>query len=135
MTPVVRQLNATLNPDMMVALVDVGELSAMLYEEGIIETNTELHAGEVETSKMLYLAPETVQMDKAVDFVPEVKRPFLNYGSIFRATPIGVWGEPTKASAEKGKLIMERSIDLVIEKMNEIFDYMSKKERFGYSDF
>lgn len=74
-------------------------------------------------------------MDKAVDFVPEVKRPFLSYGSIFRATPTGVWGEPTKASAEKGKLIMERSIDLVIEKMNEIFEYMSKKERFGYSDF
>ena len=135
MTPVVRQLNATLNPDMMVARVDLADVSAVLYREGIMETNTELHAGEFETSLMLHLAPETVQMDKAIDFVPEVVRPYLSYGSIFRATPTGVWGEPTKSSAEKGRLILERTVKFVIDEMDAAFDYMSKKERFGYSDF
>ena len=66
MTPVVAS-NATLNGHDG-GIGGRGELSAMLYEEGIIETNTELHAGEVETSRCS-TAPETVQMDK-VGFVP-----------------------------------------------------------------
>lgn len=135
MTPVVRQLNATLNPGMKVARVDLADACPVLYREGVMETNTELHAGEFETSLMLHLDPETVRMDKAVDYVPDVSRPYLNYGSIFRATPVGVWGEPTKSSAEKGKRILERTIRFVLDEMNAAFEYMSRKERFGYSDF
>lgn len=135
MTPLVRDLNARNNPDLMVALADFTAFGARLYEEGVVETNTELHAGESETSQMLAIAPETVHMDKAVDFVPNVPRPYLNYGSIFRATPTGVWGEATKGTAEKGEKLLERLAEMTVETLNNAFDYMSKKEKFNYSDF
>jgi creatinine amidohydrolase len=74
-------------------------------------------------------------MDRVVDFVPTVSRPMLNYGSIFRAAPMGVWGEPSYATAEKGKKLVERSIEIAVDQMNEIFAYMEKKEKFNYSYF
>jgi len=135
MTPIVRDLNAKYNPDLMVAKIDTMSIFPKLYEEGLVETNTELHAGEFETSEILALAPETVHMDRAVDFVPDVARPYLNYGSIFRATPLGVWGEPTRATKEKGEALLKRSVEIAVEEMHKIFAYMEKKERFGYSDF
>ena len=135
MTPLVRDLNARHNPDLMVALVDSGVYSPPLRAEGILETPAELHAGESETSKILAIAPETVHMDKAVDFLPEVPRPYLNYGSIFRASPSGVWGEATKATAEKGEKIFQRSAEIAIEELNKAFAYMEKKEKFNYSYF
>ena len=135
MTPLVRDLNARNNPDLMVALADITTYDGRLYAEGISETNTELHAGEGETSKMLAIAPETVHMDKAVDCVPDVPRPYLSYGSIFRATPTGVWGEATKGTAEKGEKMLERLAEISVEEINKAFDYMSKKEKFNYSYF
>lgn len=135
MTPLVRDLNARNNPDLMVALADSTAFAARLYAEGLLETNTELHAGEGETSKMLAIAPETVHMDKAVDFVPNVPRPYLSYGSIFQASPTGVWGEATKGTAEKGEKLLARMAEMAVEELNNAFDYMSKKEKFNYSNF
>lgn len=134
MTPLVRDLNAKNNPDLMVAVVDSGIFSPTLCEEGILETQ-ELHAGEGETSKILAIAPETVHMDRAVDYIPSVPRPYLSYGSIFRASPTGVWGVPSKASAEKGRRIFERSAELAVEELNKAFAYMESKEKFNYSNF
>lgn len=133
--PLVRQMNATCNPDFMVAFIDICNVFSLLYEKGIAETSTELHAGEIETSLMLHIAPETVNMALAEDFVPEVPRAYLNYGSIFRASPSGVWGEPTKAAAKKGKAMLEFAARYAIEESNRIFDYISRKEKIGYSDF
>lgn len=135
MTPLVRDLNAKYNPDLMVAVADSCTFGATLYKEGIMETNTELHAGEGETAQMLAIAPETVHMERAVDFVPDVPRTYLSYGSIFRATPSGVWGEATKASEEKGRKILERSARLAVEEFEKAFDYMSDKEKINYSNF
>ena len=135
MTPLVRELNAKFNPDLMVAKIDICDIFPMLYKEGIMETNTELHAGECETSLMLHLEPDTVLMEEAKDYVPDVARSYLSYGSIFRATPSGVWGEPTKASADKGKRILEYAVDYSVTQMQVAFDFMSAKEPFGYSHF
>lgn len=135
MTPLVRDLNAKYNPELMVANVDPCTFWPVLYREGIIETDTELHAGEVETSQILAIAPETVHMDRAVDFVPTISRPYLSYGSIFRASPTGVWGEPSKASAEKGRRVFARSAELAVDALNEAFAYMSAKKPFNYSNF
>ena len=135
MNPLVRDLNAKYNPDLMVALIDGVSLFECLYKNGLVESKIELHAGEVETSQILAVAPETVHMEKAQDFVPTVPRPYLNYGSIYRASPIGVWGEPTKASAEKGEKIFAQKAEAAVEEMNKIFTYMESKEKYNYSDF
>lgn len=135
MTPLVRDLNAKYNPDLMVVNIDTCYFSSTLHTEGIIEAQDELHAGESETSQMLAVAPETVHMDRAVDYVPTIARPYLSYGSIFRASPSGVWGEPSKASAEKGEKVFARCAELAVDAMNDAFAYMAAKERFNYSNF
>lgn len=135
MTPLVRDLNAKFNPDLMVVNVDICNFFGPAYQQGILETNTELHAGECETSQILAIAPETVHMDKAKDFVPNVPRPYLSYGSIFRASPTGVWGEPTKATAEKGEKIFALFADLAEEEIRKAFAYMEQKEKFNYSNY
>lgn len=133
-TPLVRDLNARFNPELQVAIVSVDTLNTALAKENILETS-ELHAGEGETSHMLAIAPETVHMDKAVDFVPDVPRAYLSYGSIFRASPSGVWGEPSKATAEKGEKLLEAETKIAVDEFNKAFEYMSKKEKFCYSNF
>ena len=60
MTPLVRDLNAKYNPDLMVVNIDTCYFSSILHAEGIIEAQDELHAGESETSQMLAIVPETV---------------------------------------------------------------------------
>ena len=128
--PLVRDLNAKFNPDLQVAFVTPDSIDY----ESITETKG-LHADESETSQILAIAPETVHMDRAVDCDPKVPRPYLNYGSIFRASPSGVWGYPTKATAEKGEKILDLSVETVINELNRAFDYIGKKEKIGYSNF
>ena len=128
--PLVRDLNAKHNPDLLVALVTPDNIDV----SGITETKG-LHADENETSQILAIAPETVHMERAVDYTPDIPRPYLNYGSIFRGSPDGVWGYPTKASAQKGEKILALATETVVKELNRAFDYMSKKEKIGYSAF
>ncbi len=129
-TPLIRDLNAKFQPDLQVALISVDTF----VSEDILETQG-LHADESETSQMLAIAPETVHMDRAVDFVPDVPRAYLSYGSIFRASPSGVWGEPTKATAEKGEKLLDVYTENAVNELKRAFEYMSNKDKFGYSNF
>ncbi|MDW7658846.1 MAG: creatininase family protein [Bacillota bacterium] len=80
-----------------------------------------IHAGEMETSLMLYLHPELVDKDKAVDFLPDKPQHYLNYGSIFHLTPNGVWGNATGSSPDTGRWIFERSVHDCIERIRRSF--------------
>ena len=70
------------------------------------------HACEIETSYMLYLCPERVEMSRAVCQYPE-------FPADFDATPIpwtdfmetAVLGDATAADAEKGRYIIDRVIE------------------------
>jgi len=133
--PLVRELNAKYNPDLMVALIDICNFFGQIQENGLVETSEELHAGEIETSQVLALAPETVHMDWAEDFVPAAPRAYLNYGSIFHVSENGVWGQPSYASAEKGEKIFAYCADMAVEELNKAFSFMEEKKKQGYSDF
>jgi creatinine amidohydrolase len=74
----------------------------------IVETRP-LHACEAETSLMLYLCPEKVRMEEAVDEEPAFSRYLVTGG--LEKTESGVFGHPTKATAEKGRLIFERIVE------------------------
>jgi len=132
--PAVRELNAKHNPDFAVCILNMAPIADGLYREGLIETPG-LHADEFETSLMLHLRPELVKMDKAVDFMPKEPREYLNNGSIFRCCPDGVWGTPSKGTAEKGRALLERSVEEGARQILETFEYIGKKEKFGYSFF
>jgi creatinine amidohydrolase len=88
----------------------------------IAETPNDSHAGEIETSMVLYLAPGLVKGRSPEEF-PGIPKAFVVADKV-RRWPGGVWGNPEKASAEKG----ERAFDLMCGKVIEILDEMSKME-------
>jgi creatinine amidohydrolase len=72
------------------------------------------HAGEVETSLVLAIAPELVKMDKAKPNSKKLSKSKVAYSSITNApgsfpkiTGNGVWGDPRKATVEKGRKWIE----------------------------
>ena len=67
------------------------------------------HADEFETSVMLALAHETVDMTRAAAAYPEFPATFpdLQVG-LDRLSPTGVFGDPTSATAEKGRALLDR---------------------------
>ncbi|MFQ5815084.1 MAG: creatininase family protein [Candidatus Hydrothermarchaeaceae archaeon] len=73
----------------------------------IIETEA-FHACEAETSLMLHLHPEKVEMEKAVD--EEIEHLAYDVRGIKR-TESGVWGYPTRASTAKGKAIFDKIVE------------------------
>jgi len=79
----------------------------------LIETRGDAHAGEIETSRIMHSHPHLV---KGIG-VPEY--PSFPTGILVRDKrsfwPGGVWGDPTKASAEKGRLIESLVADKVVE--------------------
>ena len=78
-------------------------LETMLAEADSPRWASDLHAEEIETSLMLAIAPELVHMDRAVADYPPVPPDYghseLSMGHIMRS---GVFGDPTRATAEKG---------------------------------
>ncbi len=86
----------------------------------IAETPNDSHAGELETSMMLYLSPELVK-GRAAEEYPTIPKPFSVKDKV-KYWPGGVWGNPKKASAEKGK----KAIKLITDKIAEILDRIEK---------
>ncbi|ADK86529.1 Creatininase [Desulfarculus baarsii DSM 2075] len=71
----------------------------------ILQCPGDSHAGEVETSLAMHLWPGLVQGSAAEEY-PSFPR-FRLVRDKRAHWPGGVWGDPTKASAEKGRLILE----------------------------
>lgn len=85
------------------------------------------HASECGTSVMLYLFPESVRMDKICCALPQVvngKRfPAVNRPTLFdEFSPVGMIGDATKASAEKGRQLVTRCVDDIVAYMQADFD-------------
>ena len=77
---------------------------------GIRQQTGGTHADEVETSMMLYIDPSSVDMSKAVrDYTPSSGMSKLTRTRDSGGTysPSGVWGDPTLATREKGRVFVE----------------------------
>ncbi len=97
--------------------------------EKVRETETIAHADEIETSLYLHLAPERVRMDRAVagndvhgryvssDSTSEFPARFSDYWG--RWTKVGVHGDPTKATAEKGRIVFEAAVSRLVDLIDE----------------
>ncbi len=93
------------------------------------DTSVTAHADELETSLYLYLAAERVRMDRAVagedvrgrylssDSTPDYPVRFSDVWS--RWTRTGVHGDPTSASAEKGRVAFEAAVTGLLELVEE----------------
>lgn len=98
--------------------VDTGETSDVDIE-AFIDTPNDVHAGEIETSTSLATRPHLVHMEAAEKRVPQFSSRYLDFTSqrgvpwhahTSKISDSGVMGDPTRATAEKGKRIWETMI-------------------------
>lgn len=80
----------------------------------IAETKGDSHAGELETSLVLHLAPRLVK-GRSKEEYPDFPRPLVVKDKL-KYWPGAVWGDPGKATAEKG----ERLFNAMVEKLEEV---------------
>jgi creatinine amidohydrolase len=98
-----------------------------------------IHAGQSETSVMLHLHPELVEMQRAENFVPlsvEIERESEILGSGGSVSfgwqaqdlhPKGGCGDATKATAELGAVTVERAAQRLVALIDEISRYPSSR--------
>lgn len=101
-------------------------------QRSVVEQEAGSHADEIETSMMLYIAPEIVKLGLAErDIHPErdenspgglTRDPNATRGTY---SPTGAWGDPTLATADKGRVVAEALV-------SDIVDFL---ERFARPDF
>ncbi|MCC6501951.1 MAG: creatininase family protein [Deltaproteobacteria bacterium] len=80
----------------------------------IAETKNDSHAGELETSLVLYLAPHLV-IGRSKEEYPDFPRPLILKDKM-KYWPGAVWGDPGKATASKG----ERLFNVMVSKLEEV---------------
>ncbi len=78
----------------------------------IAETENDSHAGELETSLVLYLAGGLVKGRSKKEY-PELPKPFIVRDKI-KHWPGGVWGDPEAASVDKGRMLFRIMVDKVV---------------------
>ena len=80
------------------------------------------HADEIETSMMLYIAPATVDMSRAVkDYRPTKGRPLVRDSTMAGTySPTGTWGDPTLASREKGQRVTEALVAGILREIEAL---------------
>jgi len=90
----------------------------------------DIHAGRGETSLMLHLHPEMVKLDQVKpDFAPAVGREFLDYAGVGGVSPTGLWGAPSKASAEEGEEMLRAATARTMEYIKKTFAELDQIER------
>ena len=86
--------------------------------KGVIEQEGGSHADEVETSMMLFIDPSSVDMTKAVkDLAPSADRSRLTRqrGAPGTYSPTGIWGDPTRATRDKGRFFVDTIVNGILE--------------------
>lgn len=84
----------------------------------LVETPADSHAGEIETSLIMSLAPELVGEPAEPDF-PRFPKPFLvrDTRDYWKS---GVWGDPKKATKEKGDRMVGILVNNLVRLVEEI---------------
>lgn len=84
------------------------------------------HAGEVETSLVLAIAPQMVAMDRAEPSLKKLSKSSIAYstvthtpGSFPKVTGNGVWGDPRAASKEKGDTLLKEIVGNLVQIISE----------------
>ncbi len=91
-------------------------------EKSIAEQEGGTHADEIETSIMLVLAPDRVDMSKAKkDYTPggkgKLTRDPKGEGTY---SPTGTWGDPTLATREKGRKLVQALLNAVVDEVDAL---------------
>lgn len=86
----------------------------------IVLESPEGHAAEDETSQVMHVAPNLVEMENATKARVRTKYKVVSGSYRRELIPKATFGDPTKASKEKGKLMMEQACDEIIELVSQL---------------
>ncbi|MBI1910474.1 MAG: creatininase family protein [Deltaproteobacteria bacterium] len=104
-----------------IAALSIYELLGKETQE-IIETKGDSHAGEAETSLVLHLAPKLIK-GRSKEEYPRMPKPIaVKDKDKLKYWPGAVWGNPQKASADKG----EKLFKVMVEKVEELIKRIEK---------
>lgn len=109
----VRQLNYE-TPGLRTIWVQPFAAARTAFFEIFDAAASDLHAGEIETSILLHLAPDLVRAG-APDAVPAGPHAYLDAVPFHRVSPTGVWGRASLASAEKGSRALDAAVDATVD--------------------
>ena len=119
--------------DVQIAMVEIWKIANSLAKDiPELTENIFKHAGELMTSVMLYLHPDTVNMKKAkVEYIKSKKQSFTAKSTLGSAefkgveislyekaktlTESGIMGDPFSATVEKGKIIVNAITSYLVE--------------------
>lgn len=107
-------------PEIKIAVISALDLLSSI-EANLVETKNDSHAGEVETSIMLYLKPYLVKGVGKEEY-PNFSK-FILVKDKKRYWPGGIWGDPTKATKEKGERLFNHMVKGVIDLVRQIEGY------------
>jgi creatinine amidohydrolase len=95
--------------------------------KNILKQKQGTHADELETSMMLYIKPEVVNLSRTVkddnDEIdpkqpgPLTPNPLAKIG-VF--SPTGAWGNPTLATVEKGRKVVTKYLELMTQQLSNL---------------
>lgn len=140
-TPIVQVLSRELRSELglMVAYVNCG---AFFGKQDIKDTISQgnvwdFHGGEMETGMVMADHPELVHLETAEAGIPTAFQDNKHFGVIGAVTlgwvseewktkegkPIGIGGDPSGATAEKGETILQSFVDSIIPALYEIKNY------------
>jgi len=112
------------HPEFKIAVLEAWWVVAgKLVPEGTFEVWDGLgHAGEGETSMMLHVDPSLVDLTRAKGVVPDLPSHVEVKWTFDELTPYGATGDPSKATPEKGKLMAEALVNLLVEFIKKMDD-------------
>lgn len=92
--------------------------------QNIIETADDRHAGEIETSRIMFTHPHLVKGQGKEEY------PCFPAGILVRNKrkywPNGVWGDPSKATIEKGRRIEEAVVDAIVDLVGSMAEFIDE---------
>jgi creatinine amidohydrolase len=105
------------HPEFKIAVLEAWWVVAgKLVPEGTFEVWDGLgHAGEGETSMMLHVDPSLVDLTRAKGVVPDLPSHVEVKWTFDELTPYGATGDPSKATPEKGRLMAEALVNLLVD--------------------
>ncbi len=95
-------------------------IQPLCTKEGILQHEGKMahgHASEAGTSTFLYLRPDLVKFDRAikVDPLPDAYPDIAQFNPTCVSYPDAVVGDATVGTREKGQLIVEKTLDRIVE--------------------
>lgn len=102
------------------------------YAEDLIESpvfsKSFMHAEEIETSMMLYIRPDLIHLDRAVECNPIIPAAYsCSAVKWSEFNKVGSFGNPKTATSEHGEIFLERMCQGIVDKLYECLEEKKRK--------